>query len=543
MKHIALSLLFASASLAAEAQVSVPEVSPYTHYTGDAFTANWKARHGAEAYRLLVQHVDFDKTVEYTDLCGADGPTTLDGTTGAIETQRFAYSPAELNIAATLTNCEGITRETSSIMKVDFYDADHNYILGGQIETLFYLTAPALDLRAAIGYLPEETRYVAVSVAKADGQVGDLVVTGINYSCFDVQPVLTVDTEETSYRVEGVDPEEVYAYSVSSLASTDESERSAEVEVDGFLNPTALPASDVTSTGYTAQWTRVPKAEGYTLRNYSVATIAEGESFDVLRHDFDDITAGTIEAPKSVADFSGTSAAAWTGLKLITAQGMIGADKGSFFPVPDVAWLHTPVLNLEGADGIYTVHLRAYGTPGDYLSLYRVGYTIDGQLNIHQTLPFGSDGWLEERWTMDDGATDMVISIEEQMIRRFYVDDFSISQQAPEGGTEVTTLLSTVQIDDPQQTSHLVSYSDLAAKPTPDACYAYNVIAHRHDRYGWQQDSEVSNLQRVDAPDAVQELTVAAPSAAPRFTLTGQRATPHTSGIIISADGRKSLRR
>lgn len=543
MKHIALSLLFASASLAVQAQIAVPEVAPFSDYTGDAFTANWKARYGAEAYRLLVQHVDFDKTVECTDLCGADGPTTLDGTTGAIETQRFAYAPAELNIAATLTNCEGITRETSSIMKVDFYDADHNYVLGGQIETLYYLTAPTLDLRAAIGYLPEETRYVAISVSKGEGQVGDLVVTGVNYACFDVRPVLTVDTEETSYRVEGLDPEAVYAYSVSSLAGTDESRRSAEVEVDGFLCPTALSAADVTSTAYTANWTRVPKAEGYTLRNYSVTTVAEGEAFDILRHDFNDITAGTIDAPKSVEDFSGTSAAAWTGLKLITAQGMIGADRGAFYPVPDVAWLHTPELNLDGADGIYTVHLRAYGTPGDYLSLYRVGYTVDGQLNIHQTAPFGSDGWLDETWTMDDGAANMVISIEEQKIKRFFVDDFAISQQAPEGGTEVTTLFATVKIDDSLQTTYAVDHKDFTNPLKGDSYYAYDVTAYRHDRYGWLQESETSNLLRVDfTPDAVQQISATSTADAPRFTLTGQRATQHSRGIIISADGRKTLR-
>lgn len=83
-------------------------------------------------------------------------------------------------------------------------------------------------------------------------------------------------------------------------------------------------------------------------------------------------------------------------------------------------------MNLSSNNGKYKIHIKAHGTAGDYLSIYRIGYMIDSNgdgepdaLNIHKVTAFDENGYTEETWEMEDGAENMQLSIEENKLKRF----------------------------------------------------------------------------------------------------------------------------
>ena len=50
--------------------------------------------------------------------------------------------------------------------------------------------------------------------------------------------------------------------------------------------------------------------------------------------------------------------------------------------------------------------------PGDYLSVYHVGYMEDNKLVIHKAT-FDENGKIDEEWEMKDGDSETMLSFEE----------------------------------------------------------------------------------------------------------------------------------
>lgn len=120
-----------------------------------------------------------------------------------------------------------------------------------------------------------------------------------------------------------------------------------------------------------------------------------------------------------------TAVPGWSGKNILAANGMLGADNGRF-PV-SLSYLWTPTMNLSSNNGKYKIHIKARGTAGDYLSIYRIGYMIDSNgdgepdaLNIHKVTAFDENGYTEETWEMEDGAENMQLSIEENKHKKIF---------------------------------------------------------------------------------------------------------------------------
>lgn len=125
-----------------------------------------------------------------------------------------------------------------------------------------------------------------------------------------------------TFTYEGLDPAKQYYFDVRSHNKHMFSpENIRPVNVIG--TPENLPATDVTETGFTANWSKITKAEGYTVDLYGVNQATEDEeNFIVFEEDFDptnDLTDATdINNPEPTGESSDivfddlTSTPGWT---------------------------------------------------------------------------------------------------------------------------------------------------------------------------------------------------------------------------------------
>ncbi len=116
--------------------------------------------------------------------------------------------------------------------------------------------------------------------------------------------------------------------------------------------PTALPATHVSASGFTANWSAVPEATSYTLRLTTYAADANATE-TVLSDDFSKFvtsSAGTQDVASSIDDY--TAVPGWEGYKLFTSSRGIKMGSSSYD-----GYLITPLLKA-GAVGDVTVSLR-----------------------------------------------------------------------------------------------------------------------------------------------------------------------------------------
>ena len=61
--------------------------------------------------------------------------------------------------------------------------------------------------------------------------------------------------------------------------------------------PETAEPTDVSETGYTAQWLPVERAMGYAVRHYLRHTALEDEMYNLVHEDLETITDGTLDWP------------------------------------------------------------------------------------------------------------------------------------------------------------------------------------------------------------------------------------------------------
>lgn len=102
------------------------------------------------------------------------------------------------------------------------------------------------------------------------------------------------DTEaDMTYDVTGLDPEFDYFYTVKAVSGRYVSELSKEIEVFAVSQPTVLEPTDITSDGYTANWTCGNKVDVYRVEQVQLNTIdKDTDDYTILYEDFSKVKAG-----------------------------------------------------------------------------------------------------------------------------------------------------------------------------------------------------------------------------------------------------------
>lgn len=555
----AFALCCSAAAFAATAAPKAPVANDYSDYTGTSFVANWtgEASNGfllsvyAPGYSTLNENQDFS-TVNQTggkintanpnfpkgwDVHVSDNGSTdvayyndknhvvLDAT-GDYMTTPFILGGdiTSFVIYANIFNADGITKDNSSVFKIEVYDKSGEIITAGQIEALYFAQRQSLDLIEAFGYKPANVGKVKISLIKDDGKVGDVAINSIAY-VYEAPDYVLTDKKVTgqSYTVNGVDAERAYFYYLKSVDGDSVSAMSNFIRVDGFLTPTATEATEVGSTGFTANWNRLPKAIGYIVHPYKYETATEDGVKSVLTDDFSKATEGTVAAPVTITDPDEVTATpGWIGRNFITAKGMFGANAGRF-PV-NLSYVQTPMLNLSANGGKYKIHIKAYGTAGDNLSVYRVGYTVGGALNTHKVTAFDANGYAEDTWEMEDGVEEMRLSIEESKLKKYLIDEISITQET-KAGTVTRISLTTDTLRAADMTSLKLTDLDAGGK------YGYAVEGMRYDQYGFPEYTKLSNEITVQLTDATGIDQATATATKPVVSVSGQQVS-----IALSSD-------
>lgn len=394
---------------------------------------------------------------------------------------------------ANLINAQGITKENSSRFKVTLYDKAGDMISSGQVEAYYFYLKEEFDLEDAFGGIRSNIGKVVFEIVKDDSHnVGDIAINSIQYEYkAPVYVMRDKEVEGTWIVPTDLDAEKVYYYYVKAKNGSEVSDMSAIMYVDGFLSVNTLPASNIKSTSYTANWEYLPKALGYYVQPYRFDVVEDTKIDKRLDDQFSKATEGTTMLPISInsEDLDKyTDCTGWSGRNVLMAKGMIGADAGRF-PM-NMSYLHSPIMNLSANGGKYKIHLKAHGTAGDALNVYHVGYIVDGKLNMH-TATFDKNGNIDEEWEMNDGDSETMLSFEDKRLKKFFIDEITVSQGLYKGDI-ITVKYDLVKLTDGKTTSY--NFSGLEENKK----YGYQVTGWRHNDVGGEVISGTSPIVYAD---------------------------------------------
>lgn len=175
----------------------------------------------------------------------------------------------------------------------------------------------------------------------------------------------------TSKTVTGLDDSKTYFFTVRARnAAGSVSDYSEEIQVVKVLSsvgiPNVLPATNVTATSFTANWSPVADAKTYIATLHRTEKLSVAKDVDIISEDFSKVTEGTfnyvefpIPSEGSLDEY--THAPGWYGSAHALAAGYMVLS-----PFAGEAALYTPSLDLSANNGAFTVNVNMaeakYGT-------------------------------------------------------------------------------------------------------------------------------------------------------------------------------------
>ena len=186
--------------------------------------------------------------------------------------------------------------------------------------------------------------------------------------------------------------------------------------------PVVLPATNVTSHGFTANWEKVDNAEAYCVFVYTEHTAKQDETYTLLYEDFDRIDFGDIGNPVWSDELYETldiytSLPNWSVYGYTTyVQGMVGGI------------VYTPYIDLRNDNGKYTVNVSVYGESGDEIFI-----EADGTKEEKQSFVLETTGITTKTFTFTNGRQDTFLHLHNTTGTEFYVDEVSVTQNLRAG--------------------------------------------------------------------------------------------------------------
>ena len=307
--------------------------------------------------------------------------------------------------------------------------------------------------------------------------------------------------------------------------------------VDVVATPQNLDATDISETGFTANWSKITKCDGYTVDLYGVNVVEEDEdNFVIFEEDFDateELTDATdIANPDATGEGSDitfddlTSSPGWVFgnddyILLVKGKAGLGVDEYGCYR------LTSPTMYVAGAD-MATLSLSLESTIEDY----EVRIRFAGQI---YTLPVEGKKFEGEFELPTFGLKETNFAISGPDDAPIFIDYISVSQPLQKGDMTFTWLGR--QETDKETLSH--AYTDL--DPERFGRYAFSANAFRGedskrmssfdgermivDLKNGTSSSQFSEVEEVVAAKEVVEVA--------RYTLDGQRIDKPVKGINI----------
>ena len=175
-----------------------------------------------------------------------------------------------------------------------------------------------------------------------------------------------LEVQATTHTVSDLEADKLYYYSVQATDGTLTSTESSMVVVLPLVadldTPEVLPATNVTSTGFTANWTAVDSAAFYEVDVVANLPIASAGTATIEDEGFDGVDMGTETSPAyhtMQGDLNAyTRYPDWYGVTLMLAEGKVGL-KNYAAAMGAYSMLYTPVYQVSGTPGTVKLSLTA----------------------------------------------------------------------------------------------------------------------------------------------------------------------------------------
>ena len=261
------------------------------------------------------------------------------------------------------------------------------------------------------------------------------------------QEVTPTSSSYISYKVEGLNPEITYYYTIRAANETAVSGNSEEIEVIKVISALNKPAVSVSASSdgsYTATWGAVADAESYFVNVLCRKTLAEAGSADMLTESFDCFTTGTIENFEYAYDrhLEMLGEKGWTGKDMLYFKGGMGLTPYS----ANESYIATPVMDLSSDNGKVTVILTAAATKNRVLStdgaLKLALEDAEGNLSEPVELKLNVSGFHTYTVNLTGGTAASKVKIYDfngETSFRYFFDDITVKQVKPAGYVTTST--------------------------------------------------------------------------------------------------------
>lgn len=288
----------------------------------------------------------------------------------------------------------------------------------------------------------------------------------------------------TSYDVTGIEANIDYYYTVCSKRNGETSNTSNTITVIRKLKtPVTLPATNVASYGFTANWQSVPQATAYAVYTILTHTAqADNEPFNLFKSDFSAVKVGTIDSPWDYSRLGGIRVflddlaprCDWIAFAPMAAQGMFGISN-MFLDYNVPGTIYSPILDLGHDGGKSTLRFNVLGRNVTKLRICVLKDRADGKADelFKTECPVTTD-LAEQVITLEKGEKDTYVEISIAEGTGYVLfDDLQLSQNLNKG--ESTELK--YKYDETSDTSRRIDTPDYSAGDV----YAYTVQAFRLD--------------------------------------------------------------
>lgn len=288
----------------------------------------------------------------------------------------------------------------------------------------------------------------------------------------------------TSYDVTGIEANIDYYYTVCSKRNGETSKTSNTITVIRKLKtPITLPATNVASYGFTANWQSVPQATAYAVYTILTHTAqADNEPFNLFKSDFSAVKVGTIDSPWDYSRLGGIRVflddlaprCDWIAFAPMAAQGMFGISN-MFLDYNVPGTIYSPILDLSHDGGKSTLRFNVLGRNVTKLRICVLKDKADGKADelFKTECPVTTD-LAEQVITLEKGEKDTYVEISIAEGTGYVLfDDLQLSQNLNKG--ESTELK--YKYDETSDTSRRIDTPDYSAGDV----YAYTVQAFRLD--------------------------------------------------------------
>lgn len=309
--------------------------------------------------------------------------------------------------------------------------------------------------------------------------------------------------------ISDIDPTKEHYYNVRVKEGDIVSEPSEDVWVDGLRGvvPTALPASDITATSFTANWEAIYTASNYKLDvNQTLYTLSNNEEVVIVHEDFSGLTEGSIlyphdewdviydlndhgrtdlqwqlTSPQWVDGMAGSRGTHSSGLAGLVASPLL--QMGDFDVRVDVS-----ARNTQRGDTLWVIFIEDIQSP-QAVAGQPIAFPTNKTGLITETVYFNSQDW---------GDKPLRVAFMSQMGTKFYIDEAKVSFIVPQKGSAVTRPYAMLNTEETSATfDNIPDYA-----PT----YTYNVIAKRNKLF-IDYISERSETITVTLPTAINSVS------------------------------------